>query len=80
MKKPPPVAGVKASRRNTTTGQDKPSLPLPQALRDIDSVPHIRDVPSTDKNDVRCLWLSMARQGIILPRPPGIIIMRGGRA
>ena len=36
--------------------------------------------PSSDKPDVCAVWLSLARRGIILPRPPGIIIMRGGRA
>ncbi len=79
MKKGPAEAGPKASNKRSKKHYTEAFAVL-QTSPGIDKVPHIRDVPSTDKNDVRCLWLSMARQGIILPRPPGIIIMRGGRA
>ena len=80
-KKPPPEARAKASNKTVNKHRTR-SLPPPQELCDINEVPpkylSIDHVPSTD--DVAALWLALARQGIILPLPPGLVILPAGRA
>ena len=74
MRKPPPKrAGAKASNKNSRAYCSE-AFPVLQLSPSIDRV------PSTDKNDVIDLWLSLARQGVVLRRPPGIVILPGGRA
>ena len=83
MKKGPAKAGPKASSKQSKSHCSEAFAVL-QPSPGIDRVPAkyltVFRVPSTDRQDVAALWLALARQGVILPRPPGIIIMRGGRA
>ena len=80
MKKPPPKgAGARASSKQSKNHCSEAFAVL-QPSPGIDKVPHIRHTPSSDRQDVAALWLKLARQGVVLRRPPGIVILPGGRA
>ena len=78
MKKGPAKAGPKASNKRSKKHYTE-AFPVLQTSPGIDKVPHIRHLPSSDRQDVVDLWWNLRLQGIHLPAQAHVIILRGWR-
>ena len=79
-KEPPPEARAKASTANKKpkTHPTEAFLVL-QTSSGIDTVPHIRSLPSSDRQDTVDLWWNLRLQGVRLPAQEGVIVLQGWR-
>ncbi len=78
MRKAPHGAGPKAATTKSNK-QFKRGIPVLQVSPDIDEMPHIRSLPSTDRQDVVDLWWNLRLQGVRLHPQEHVIVLRGWR-